>query len=288
MKTKVLIISALLSFSLMAYAEGDFQNYMQEAGKAFKAQESEQALTALVKAESFAKTNTQKAKVNNAMGWTYFSDGKNEKAKQHLQLALTLAAESGNARLAEKASNNLGVVEYTMSNFDKAEAYFLNKWSKNSKTSLRYLKLIKQQRTLEKVNAIIAQGVTYTLDGNYADAIVEYDKALAIEADNVRALEYKGYANYRLGNYDAAIIALKKAQAINPKQFNVIINLMKAYCASEKMDTVKQLIEDNKTLLISNNTVLHGDGELQKVCGNELFLGIIKQPKEEAVTKPSL
>ncbi|HHL19579.1 MAG TPA: hypothetical protein ENJ33_07575 [Thiothrix sp.] len=68
----------------------------------------------------------------------------------------------------------------------------------------------------------------------------------------------------------------------------MIINLMKAYCASEKMDTVKQLIEDNKTLLISNNTVLHGDGELQKVCGNELFLGIIKQPKEEAVTKPSL
>jgi tetratricopeptide (TPR) repeat protein len=286
MKTKTLIISALLSLSLTAYAEGDFQRYMQEAGKAFKAQESEQALTALAKAEPFARTNTEKAKVNNAMGWTYFSDGNNEKAKQHLQQALTLSAESGNTRSAEKASNNLGVVEYTAGNLDEAEGYFLNKWSKESETSIRYLELIKQQRTLKTVNSIIAQGVTYTLDKNYVDAIAEYDKALVIEPNNVRALEYKGYAHYRLNNYAEAITALKKAQTIKPEQFNVLINLMKAYCASDKTDISKQLIEDNKTLLTSNSTILHGDGELQKICGQELFSAIVEQPKEEAVTKP--
>lgn len=286
MKTKILIISTLLSLSLTAYAEGDFQRYMQEAGAAFKAQESEQALTALAKAEPFASTNTEKAKVNNAMGWTYFSDGNNEKAKRYLQQALTLSAESDNTRLAEKASNNLGVVEYTAGNLDAAEVHFLNKWSKGSETSLRYLELIKQQRTLEEVHGIISQGVTYAIDKNYADAIVEYDKALAIEPDNVRALEYKGYTLYRLNNYAEALTALKKAQAIKPEQFNVLINLMKAYCASDKTDVAKQLIEDNKTLLISNSTILHGDGELQKTCGKELFSAIVEQPKEEAVTKP--
>jgi len=272
-------MSTLLSFSLTAYAEGDFQRYMQEAGKAFKAQESEQALTALTNAAPFASTNTEKAKVNNAMGWTYFSDGNNDKAKQHLQQALTLSADSGNTRLAEKASNNLGVVEYTAGNLDAAEAHFLNKWSKESATSLRYLELIKQQRTLETVNSMIAQGVIYALNKNYADAIVEYDKALAIEADNVRALEYKGYAHYRLNNYDAAISALKKAQNIKPEQFNVLINLMKAYCASEKMDAAKQLVDENKALLISNNSILQGDGELQKVCGKTLFSELAKPIK---------
>ncbi len=286
MKTNVLIMSTLLSFSLMAYAEGDFQSYMQEAGKAFKAQESEQALSALAKAAPFASTDTEKAKVNNAIGWTYFSDGNNEKAKQHLQQALTLSADSGNTRSAEKASNNLGVVEYTAGNLDAAEAYFLNKWSKDSATSLRYLALIKQQRTLETVNAIIAQGVIFALDKNYADAIVEYDKALVIEADNVRALEYKGYAHYRLNNYAEAITALKKAQGIKPEQFNVLINLMKAYCASDKIYIAQQLIEDNKVLLSSHNSILQGDGELQKVCGKALFSGLVEQPKEETVTKP--
>ncbi len=281
-------MSALLSLSLTAYADGDFQRYMQEAGAAFKAQESEQALTALEKAAPFASTDTERAKVNNAMGWTYFSDGNTEKAKQHLQQALTLSADSGNTRLAEKASNNLGVVEYTAGNLDEAEAYFSNKWSKKSKTSLRYLKLIKQQRTLKTVNAIIAQGVTYALDKNYTEAIIEYDKALVIEPDNVRALEYKGYAYYRLSNYADAITALKKAQGINPEQVNVLINLMKAYCASDKKDVAKQLVEDNKPLLISSSGVLQGDGELQKICGKELFSGIAKKYKEETVIKSLL
>ena len=118
-----------------------------------------------------------------------------------------------------------------------------------------------------KVNSLIAQGVIYTLEKNYADAIVEYDKALAIDNDNVRALEYKGYAHYRLNNYEAAISALKKAQSIKPEQFNVLINLMKAYCASKQMDIAKQLVDGNQTLLTNNYSILQGDGELQKVCG---------------------
>ncbi|MCK5812683.1 MAG: tetratricopeptide repeat protein [Cocleimonas sp.] len=268
---KALIVTILLALSTTVYAEGDFKTYMQEAGEAFKAQESKQALEVLEKAMPLANTETEKAKVNNAIGWTYFSDDNNEKAKEHLEQALALSVESDNKRLAEKASNNLGIVEYTTENLDVAEKYFLNKWSKDSKTSTHYIELIKEQRKLNTVNASIAKGVSYFIDKDYENAVIEYNKALAIEPENVRALEHKGYSYYRLNKYDEAIVALKQAQSIEPDHVTVLINLMKTYCSSEKTELIKQLIEENKAVLIANSKVLQGDGELQKVCDKTLF-----------------
>lgn len=265
-----------LFLSLAVYAEGDFQAYLQQAGKAFKAQEVEQALTELKKAEPLASSDLEKIKVKNALGWTHFSEGDNEKATLYLQEALALAIKNENKRLAEKASNNLGVIEYTAGHLDRAEKYFSSQWSNESATAIRYLELIKQQKRTNTVNDFIAQGVVYAIDKDYEMAITEYDKALVIDSENVIALEYKGYTQYRLKNYTDAIVTLKKAQTIKPDQLNVLINLMKAYCSTQQEEVFKTFIEENKAFLISNNEVLKNDGELQDVCDKALFSSLSK------------
>jgi tetratricopeptide (TPR) repeat protein len=53
--------------------------------------------------------------------------------------------------------------------------------------------------------------------GKYIEAIIFYDKALAIYPNDANALDYKGAALVKLGNYDEAITFLDKALAINPK-----------------------------------------------------------------------
>lgn len=275
MKTNVLMIGISLFLSLSVSAEGDFQAYLQEAGKAFKAQETEQALTELKKAEPLASTDIEKIKVKNALGWTHFSEGDNEKATVYLQEALALAIKNENKRLAEKASNNLGVIEYTAGHLERAEKYFSSQWSNKSETAIRYLELIKQQKRSDTVNEFIAQGVIYAIDKDYEAAISEYDKALVIDPENVIALEYKGYTQYRLKNHADAIVTLKKAQAIKPEQINVLINLMKAYCSTKQEETLKRFIEENKAVLISHNKVLKNDGELQNICDKTLFSSLL-------------
>lgn len=275
MKTNVLMIGISLFLSLSVSAEGDFQAYLQEAGKAFKAQETEQALTELKKAEPLASTDIEKIKVKNALGWTHFSEGDNEKATVYLHEALALAIKSENKRLAEKASNNLGVIEYTAGHLERAEKYFSSQWSNKSETAIRYLELIKQQKRSDTVNEFIAQGVIYAIDKDYEAAISEYDKALVIDPENVIALEYKGYTQYRLKNHADAIVTLKKAQAIKPEQINVLINLMKAYCSTKQEETLKIFIEENKAVLISHNKVLKNDGELQNICDKTLFSSLL-------------
>jgi tetratricopeptide (TPR) repeat protein len=274
MKTNILIISVSLFLSLSVYAEGDFQAYLHQAGKAFKAQEVEQALTELKKAEPLASSDIEKIKVKNALGWTHFSEGDNDKATLYLQEALRLAVKNENKRLAEKASNNLGVIEYTAGHLESAEKYFSSQWSNESETGIRYLELIHQQKRLNTVNNFIAQGVVYAIDKRYEAAIAEYNKALIIDTENIIALEYKGYTQYRLENHADAIVTLKKAQAIKPDEINVLINLMKAYCSTQQEEAVKAFIERNKALLISNNEVLKNDGELQHVCDKTLFSGL--------------
>jgi tetratricopeptide (TPR) repeat protein len=53
--------------------------------------------------------------------------------------------------------------------------------------------------------------------GKYNEAITYYDKALAINPNDVNALDYKGAALTKLGKYQDATTFLDKSLAINPK-----------------------------------------------------------------------
>lgn len=271
---------------------------MQEAKDAFKAKQAEEALIALKKSEPLANTIIQKIKVYNAIGWTYFSEGKNKEAEEYLLKAFQLSTDNNYPQHAEKSSNNLGILKYTANDLDLAEKYFSNQWSQDSETSKNYIKLIKEQNDLKKVNTFIEKGVLYTTEQKFTDALTEYNKALQIEPKNLRALEYKGasyYAlrkyteaiteynkileiepknlnaleykgvnYYALTQYNEAIAVLKQAQAIEPDKINIVINLIKSYCASDQVDQAKKLI--NNALFVEKKDIFQSNQELKAVC----------------------
>ncbi len=283
----VFFISLILTIS--SFAEKDFSTYMLEAKKEFKANEPKKALTTLLKAEPLATTDTEKLHLGNALGWTFFATEDNDKAREYLQKTLELAIQKKKSKIAQKISNNLGVIEYTSGHLDKAEHYFNNKWAKNSPTSDKYLNMIQQQKQVNQINQIIEIGVKKFLDGKFTEAIAEYDKALAITPNNSRALEYKGYAYYRLGDYDKAIAILKMAEETKSERFNIIINLIKAYCAAKKTDELKQLITQYKEALANKKEILATDAELNKACADKPWLKFIESntPKtSETIVSP--
>ncbi len=280
----VFFISLILTTS--SFAEEDFSAYMREAGKEFKANEPKKALTTLLKAEPLATTDTEKLRLGNALGWTFFATENNDKAREYLQKTLELAIKTKESKIAKKVSNNLGVLEYTSGDLDKAEHYFNNQWAKNSPTSDKYLNMIQQQKQVSQINQIIESGVKKFLDGKFTEAIIEYDKALAITPNNSRALEYKGYAYYRLGDYDKAITILKIAEETKSERFNIIINLMKAYCSAKKTDELEQLITKYKQSLANKKEVLEADAELNKACA-DTDKPWLKKPIESNTPKTS-
>lgn len=115
--------------------------------------------------------------------------------------------------------------------------------------------------------------MSYRLKKDFKSAVIEYDKALNIYPNNARALDYKGYALFRMGQYVEAIKILEKALTVEPDRVNVIINLLKSHCASGSFNYAKLLVEENKDLILRNKKILRCDGEFQKVCSDiKLYL----------------
>jgi tetratricopeptide (TPR) repeat protein len=67
-------------------------------------------------------------------------------------------------------------------------------------------------------------GVFYYSIKDYARSIEYYDKALAVDAENLSALNNKGTSLNYLGRYTEAIKYLDKVLAINPKHDNALNN----------------------------------------------------------------
>jgi tetratricopeptide (TPR) repeat protein len=70
--------------------------------------------------------------------------------------------------------------------------------------------------TSSNVNDLIDKGNSFYNLGNYQEAITYYDKALAIDPNNVYALNAKGVALGNLNKSQEAITYYDKALAIDP------------------------------------------------------------------------
>jgi tetratricopeptide (TPR) repeat protein len=66
------------------------------------------------------------------------------------------------------------------------------------------------------VGALTGKGLALLLAGKYNDSITHFDKALSINPNDVMALTSKGLALGRLGKYTDSITYYDKALAINP------------------------------------------------------------------------
>jgi tetratricopeptide (TPR) repeat protein len=74
------------------------------------------------------------------------------------------------------------------------------------------------------VTTLVEKGNDLVKLGSYNGAIVFYNKALAIDPNNVEALYYKGNALVKLGDSIGAIVLYDKALAIDPTNKKVLHN----------------------------------------------------------------
>jgi tetratricopeptide (TPR) repeat protein len=87
---------------------------------------------------------------------------------------------------------------------------------------LIFLTSIQQPVAREQTNdnynltSLYNQATDLYRQGRYEEAIAYYDKALAIDPNDVDALNYKGAALYRQGKHQEAITYFDKALAIDP------------------------------------------------------------------------
>lgn len=208
-----------------------------------------------------------KAQVQNALGYTLFLSGDYDRAVETLNSARDLAVETGDETTRIKALNNLGALEFTRGDLDAAEEAFRQAAAGGSSFAENYLDQIAAQRRTDRLNGLIDQGVRARLADDFKGAVTAYDQALEIDPQNARALNYRGYARFRLGDLAGAEQDFTHALEREPNAVLPRLNLLKVRCRTGSGDAAlrKMAPRDER-----ERSLYRSDGELRKVCGNRL------------------
>lgn len=94
------------------------------------------------------------------------------------------------------------------------------------------------------------KGIKYFKQGDYINAIKEWDKAIELKPDYLFALNNKGYALFKLEKYKEAIIYFDKLKKINPEYHSLWFNIACTYSLmknkEEMLKNLKKAIELDK------------------------------------------
>jgi tetratricopeptide (TPR) repeat protein len=171
----------------------------------------------------------------NNLALLYIQNGYYEKAEKELTKALPF---DNNAQIQSLLSVNMGRVCLKQKRYSDAKKYFsatlrLNPTETNIQT---YYELSALLTLPEKKGYITYKtiGDHYINLSNYAEAIVSYDKAIALNSGYCEAHNNLGYAYYLNNEMGKAIAEYDKALNINPKYLKARYNLGVAYKGSEK------------------------------------------------------
>ncbi len=130
--------------------------------------------------------------VHNYLGVIYSEMDNYDKAKEHL----LIAANSENYRTPENAFANLAMLEIRYKKFQSAKRYVEKG-------------LIKNNEFAPLLNAL---GIILEEEGNYSEAIFNYEKALVAEGrDNLSYLVNMGRVYKKMGKKEKALDALERA-----------------------------------------------------------------------------
>ena len=256
------------------HGQESIKAYLDEAQQSIHAKDYPAAIARLEKALSVARDRRTTAMIKNAIGWAYFSSGNIAEGKRYLMEAYTEATNNDFEDVARRSANNLGLLAFGQDQLEQARGYFTSKWAKDSDTAKTYVGLIDSRLQTEKVNTFISAGITYRLNRQFSEAVAEYDKALILDPSNVRTLEYKGYALFRLGHYDKAMASFTQAFALEPGRAGVLLNMLKTLCAAKHPDEARTLALKHAELVEASKQVFSRDGEFRKVCGPDFLSDI--------------
>lgn len=209
-----------------------------------------------------------KATVRNALGYTQFLSGDYDQAARNLASAKDLAEAAGDEQTRIKALNNRGVLEFTRGDLEAAAAAFEEATASGSEFARNYLGQIDLQRQAEAARALIDAGVRARMTDDFATAVASYDQALALDPNNVQALDYRGYALFRLGDLDRAEQDFVRALELQPDAVIPKLNLLKVRCSDPASSAAELLALAPQTE--RERELYRRETELRRVCGKRL------------------
>ena len=228
------------------------------------------AINKLIEAKKIANNEKEKIKFDNSIGWLYFMEGNTDQAENYLIKASEGVRQFHDPDLESKININLGILYFTKGEYDKAKAYFEKPSTVESSISTKYLSIINAQEKQIIINQNIREGIFYRVKGEFEQAVDKYNMVLEQSPNNVSALEYKGYALFRLHRFDESLETTLKAFELDPDNIYAIINLIKVYCAMGKLDEVNRIKEETKSRLPEKFEIVEKDAELQRMKCNQL------------------
>ncbi|MGB4074827.1 tetratricopeptide repeat protein [Pseudomonas sp.] len=261
--------SLLIIFLIIcSSASADTTELIENAKKEISNTKYPEAIELLEKARSESQSEQEKVKIDNAIGWTYFLMGDAVKSERILLEAHAKAKELGDNKASIIISNNLGIIYYSTGQLQKSSENFNHPESRDSETANKYTQLIDKGNREALANEHITQGALYRAKMDFSSAVNQYELALTEDPYNARAWEYKGYALYRLGQFNDSITSSQKALEIESNNLNSMINIFKAACALKNGSEIEKHWISLKDSMTSNANIVKADIELTRACSS--------------------
>jgi tetratricopeptide (TPR) repeat protein len=181
------------------------------------------------------KKSPHKARVYNARGFFYFSEGNFEKAVSDYNQAISL---NDNFR---QAYFNRGFLYYRKGSYDKALFDYNKAISLMPNTS----------GGDQFARAYQLRADVYLAKGDYKEAISDYDQAVNLDPDLLNVYVDRGIAHASLGDYDQAIADYSKAIELKPDHLEAYNDRGAAYGA--KGDFSRAILDFSTVLKIKPN-----------------------------------
>jgi len=227
--------------------------------------------------------STREADIHNYLGHCYSKIGKLDLAVSHFSIAIEINPDQDFCYV------NRGTIYMDMGRTDSARSDFEMALKINPNNSLagynlsildpredtlsfhRISDIIKKNPKLPFAYA--ARAYYHYRQGNYKSAVLDYDSAIFLDADNHTYYLERGMCYEKMNRYEDTFRNYKMASLLNPGDPDVWFNLGNIYYKEEKYD---EAIEAYTTSLELDNTIgscyynrgltFHEKGDIDKAC----------------------
>lgn len=159
-----------------------------------------------------------------------------------------------------------GALAFSAYIVDRRDEELINRQEQLDKANRDLIAEKKRAQSAQQAVELVASGVNAIHMHDYDKAIDFYNKALDLDPNNAQILDLKGYALFKKGEFDEAIITLKASVIFEPNNPWQLLNLTKAYCATSKFHDAKATAEQIIVQIPSFTDTMMSDGEFKRLC----------------------
>ena len=151
------------------------------------------------------------------------------------------------------------------------EEHDIQKWNKQRWRPVNWKEAVKyyEKGFLDsELAAIINEGVELMDSADPKEVMKYFDQVLAVDHENLHALNNKGYLLNIQGRYDDALVYLDKALSIDPNLLHVLVNKGNSFCYLNKYDEGMNCYNKALEIDYKNFNALNNKGHALLTIGN--------------------